>query len=73
MIAKETAPTFSVINGKLYRATSTARVEVLPTEAACVLNESLAALCAIAALSPHDYMSTARKLASDAIAKAAQS
>jgi len=42
-MSKVTPGPYSVVNGKLFVATATARVEVLPTEAADRLNALLAA------------------------------
>lgn len=41
--------TYSVVNGKLMRATATARVEVLPSEAARTLNDLVTALRSLVA------------------------
>ena len=74
---KDTSPMFSVVNGKVMRATCTARVEVLPRASAALLNDMLAALlCIDAALNqnatfPAD-VELARKAARAAIAKAVQ-
>jgi hypothetical protein len=43
MTPKETSPPYSVVNCKLMRATSTARIEVTAREAAALLNDFTAA------------------------------